>query len=300
MDRSIGFIGLGNMGLPMARNLLRRGFELRVYNRTPEKARELARLGAVAVDVPADVVQADGLVITMVSDDEALQVVTAGPGGIGARLGRGALHVSMSTVSPELIRKLAEQHRRAGAGLVSAPVSGRPDAAEAASLTVWMAGGEPDKRRARPALEAMASAIHDVGAEPPAGNIAKLAVNLMVLASVEMLAEALELAARGGVDRKTLAAAVTERLFTGPVLTGYSMQLANRSESERGFKVALALKDINLVLKAAAATDVALPFAQALHQRLRSVYAKGLGERDVSALAADLAPPSSAGVAARA
>ncbi|HWY73801.1 MAG TPA: NAD(P)-binding domain-containing protein, partial [Burkholderiaceae bacterium] len=89
MDRSIGFIGLGTMGLPMARNLVRRGFELRVYNRTQEKTRELAQLGAKAVDVPADVVQADGLVITMVSDDEALQTVTAGPGGIGARLGRG-------------------------------------------------------------------------------------------------------------------------------------------------------------------------------------------------------------------
>jgi 3-hydroxyisobutyrate dehydrogenase-like beta-hydroxyacid dehydrogenase len=300
MDRSIGFIGLGTMGLPMARNLVRRGFELRVYNRTQEKTRELAQLGAKAVDVPADVVQADGLVITMVSDDEALQTVTAGPGGIGARLGRGGLHVSMSTVSPELVRKLAEQHRRAGAALVSAPVSGRPDAAEAASLTVWLAGAEQDKRRAHPALEAMASAIHDVGAEPPAGNIAKLATNLMVLASVEMFAEALELAARGGVDRKALAAALTERLFTGPILTGYGMRLASRSEGERGFKVALALKDIDLVLKAAAAREVTLPFAQALHQRLRSVYTKGLGEHDVSALAADLAPPSRAGVAARA
>ena len=108
MDRDIGFIGLGNMGLPMARNLLQRGFRVRVYSRTRSKARDLAHLGAVAVDVPADTVAADGLVITMVADDQALQAVTLGPGGIGARLSRGGLHVSMSTVSPELVRKLGD------------------------------------------------------------------------------------------------------------------------------------------------------------------------------------------------
>jgi 3-hydroxyisobutyrate dehydrogenase-like beta-hydroxyacid dehydrogenase len=290
MDREIGFIGLGSMGLPMARNLLQRGFRLRVYNRSQGKARDLVRLGAVAVNVPADTVQPDGLVITMVSDDQALQDVTLGPGGIGARLSRGGLHMSMSTVSPELIRSLAEQHLRAGAALLSAPVSGRPDAAGAASLTVWLAGAEDSKHRARGALDAMASAIYDVGAEPAAGNIAKLAANLMVLSSVEMLAEALELAARGGVDRRALAAALTERLFTGPVLTGYGMRMASGSIEEKGFKVALALKDIDLVLRQAAATNAMLPFAQVLRERLRSAHVKGLGERDVSALAVDLAP----------
>ncbi len=298
MDRDIGFVGLGNMGLPMARNLLQRGFRLRVYNRNESKTRDLVRLGAVAVGVPADTVQADGLVITMVSDDQALQAVTAGPGGIGARLSRGGLHVSMSTVSPELARKLAEQHRQVGAALVSAPVSGRPDAAEAASLTVWLAGTEESKRRARGALEAMANAIHDVGVEPPAANIAKLASNLMVLSGVEMFAEALELAARGGVDRRTLAAALTERLFTGPVLTGYGMRLASGSLEEKGFKVALALKDIDLVLREAAATDTHLPFAHVLRERLRAAYVKGLGERDVSALAMDLAPAAGSRAAA--
>src|SRR6266403_1635897 len=218
MDRDIGFIGLGNMGEPMARNLLQRGFRLRVYNRTAARTRELVRLGAVAVEVPADAVQADGLVITMVSDD--------------------------------------------------------------------------------PALEAMAGAIHDVGAEAAAGNVAKLAVNLMVLSSVETLAEVLELAARGGVDRRALAAALTERLFTGPVITGYAMRLASGLSEEKGFKVALALKDIDLVLRAAAAADASLPFAQVLRERLRSVYLRGLGERDVSALAADLAPAPRTGVAA--
>jgi len=290
MDRDIGFVGLGSMGVPMARNLLQRGFRVRVYNRTQPKVRDLVRLGAVAVDVPADTVGADGLVITMVADDQALQAVTLGPGGIGARLSRGGLHVSMSTVSAALIRKLADQHGRAGSALVSAPVSGRPDSAEAASLTVWLAGAEDAKRRARSVLEAMASSIHDVGAEPEAGNIAKLAANLMVLSSVEMIGEALELAARGGIDRRAMAAALTERLFTGPVLTGYGMRMASGSNDEKGFKVALALKDIDLVLRQAAATDAALPFAQVLREGLRAAYVKGLGERDVSALAADLTP----------
>jgi 3-hydroxyisobutyrate dehydrogenase-like beta-hydroxyacid dehydrogenase len=289
MDQVVGFVGLGNMGLPMARNLLKRGFRLRVYNRSAARAGELAALGATVVDVPADAVTANGVVVTMVSDDAALGAVTGGPGGFGARLGRGGLHVSMSTVSPRLVRELAEQHRQAGAGLVCAPVSGRPDAAEAAALTVWLAGAEQDKRRALPVLEAMASAIHDVGAEPAAASVAKLAANLLVLASVEALAEALELAARDGVERRQLASALTERLFAGPVMTGYAARLASGAQDERGFKVALALKDIDLVLKTAAATDARLPFAQALQQRLQALQARGLGERDVSSLAADLA-----------
>jgi 3-hydroxyisobutyrate dehydrogenase-like beta-hydroxyacid dehydrogenase len=295
MDRDIGFIGLGAMGLPMARNLLERGFRVRVYNRSEGRSRELVKLGAIASAVPADVVGPDGIVITMVSDDQALRVVTLGENGIGGRLGHGGLHISMSTVSPDLVRLLAEQHGRSGAALVSAPVSGRPDAAEAAALTVWLAGAGKDKVRARGVLAALASAIHDVGEHAPAANVAKLAANLMVLSSVEMLAEALELAERGGVDRKTLAAALTERLFTGPILSGYAARVAARSDTPAGFKLALALKDIDLVVRAAATTDATLPFAQVLRQRLKAAYIHGLGEHDVAALAADLQAPDAAG-----
>jgi 3-hydroxyisobutyrate dehydrogenase-like beta-hydroxyacid dehydrogenase len=288
MDQDIGFVGLGAMGLPMARNLIKRGFRVRVFNRSEDKARELVKLGAIVAAVPADVVGPDGIVITMVADDQALRAVTLGAGGISGRLGHGGLHLSMSTVSPDLVGLLAEQHRRSGATLVSAPVSGRPDVAEAAALTVWLAGAAPDKLRLREALGAMAGAIYDVGENPPAANVAKLATNLMVLSSVQMLAEALELAERGGVDRKALAAAWTERLFTGPVISGYAARVAARADAPGGFKVALALKDIDLVLRAAAASDAALPFADALRQRLKAAYINGLGEHDVSALAADL------------
>jgi 3-hydroxyisobutyrate dehydrogenase-like beta-hydroxyacid dehydrogenase len=133
-----------------------------------------------------------------------------------------------------------------------------------------------------------------MGTEPHAASLAKLAANLMVLSSVEMFAEALEFAGRGGVDRRAFSAALTERLFTGPVLTGYGLRLASGSETEKGFKVALALKDIELVLNAAAASETALPFAQALRARLKSVAAKGLAERDVTAIASELAAPTRA------
>ncbi len=278
------------MGLPMARNLVQRGFRVRVYNRSEGKSRELEKLGALTASVPAEVVAADGIVVTMVSDDQALRAVTMGTDGICGRLGHGGLHVSMSTVSPELIGLLAEQHRRAGAALVAAPVSGRPDVAEAAALTVWLAGAAPDKVRAREVLSAIAGAVFDVGDDPRAASVAKLAVNLLVLSSVEMLAEALELAERGGVDRTALASALTERMFTGPVFSGYAARVASRAHTPGGFKLALALKDIDLVLKAAAAGDVSLPFAHVLRQRLKSAYIKGMGEHDVAALAADLHP----------
>jgi 3-hydroxyisobutyrate dehydrogenase-like beta-hydroxyacid dehydrogenase len=293
MGQEVGFIGLGAMGLPMARNLVRRGFRLRVYNRSEGRSRELEKMGALVAPVPAEVASSDGIVVTMVSDDQALRAVTMGPDGICGRLGHGGLHVSMSTVSADLVGLLAEQHGRAGATLVAAPVSGRPDVAEAAALTAWLAGAAPGKARAREVLGAMAGAMYDVGDDPRAASIAKLAVNLMVFCSVELLAEGLELAERGGVDRMALASALTERLFSGAVFSGYAPRVASRADTPAGFKLALALKDIDLVLKAAAAGDVSLPFAHVLRQRLKSAYIKGLGEHDLAALASDLHPAGS-------
>ncbi|MGH8729631.1 MAG: NAD(P)-dependent oxidoreductase [Burkholderiales bacterium] len=194
MSDTIGFIGLGQMGEPMARNLMRAGFKLRIYNRTPEKAAALAAEGASAVTRPTDAVEPGGIAVSMVANDEALEEVVAGNGGFGAALGQGGVHVSMSTVSPATARRLAEFHRRHGSTYVAAPVFGRPEAAAAKKLWVCVAGAQAAKERVRPVLEALGQAVYDLGEDPAGANVVKLAGNFLILSAVEAMAQAFTLA----------------------------------------------------------------------------------------------------------
>ena len=167
IDKTIGFIGLGAMGLPMARNLIEGGFKLRIYNRTKSKADELIKLGAEVVDSPA-AAAADGIVVTMLANDAALAEIVTGKDGIGNALGQNGIHLSMSTISPQLARELAEFHAQSGADYVASPVSGRPDAAAAKQLTMWVSGTKAAKERMMPVIAAMGRGSSDVGEDPEA------------------------------------------------------------------------------------------------------------------------------------
>jgi 3-hydroxyisobutyrate dehydrogenase-like beta-hydroxyacid dehydrogenase len=134
MSETIGFIGLGSMGLPMATNLLAAGYSLRVYNRTPEKAQPLLQQGAQLVHHPAEAVESSGTVITLLANDAALEAVVLGETGILAGLGNDGIHLSMSTIAPATARQLAALHQQQGSHYVAAPVFGRPDVAAARKL----------------------------------------------------------------------------------------------------------------------------------------------------------------------
>src|SRR5216683_2030476 len=135
MKETVGFIGLGGMGLAMATNLLQAGFRLRVYNRTAAKARPLLEQGAILARSPAEVAEPGGIVVTMVSDDRAVEEVTLGASGLLDRLGNG-VHLSMSTIAPRTARRLASLHRERGASYVASPVFGKPEVAAHAKLWV--------------------------------------------------------------------------------------------------------------------------------------------------------------------
>ncbi len=155
MSQSVGFIGLGSMGQPMVRNLLKAGYHVRVYNRSESRASTLVDAGALAVSSPAEVVEPDGMVITMVSDNAALEDVTLGAQGLLDRLRSGGNHISMSTVSPDLAHHLAELHKQHGSSYIAAPVFGRPQAAAAAQLRICVAGPIAAKERIQPVLQAL-------------------------------------------------------------------------------------------------------------------------------------------------
>src|SRR2546430_1574107 len=174
MNETVGFMGLGGMGLAMATNLLKDGFGLRVYNRTAEKARPLLEQGARLARTPAEAAEPGGVVVTMVSDDRAVEEVTLGANGLLDRLGDG-IHLSMSTIAPRTARRLAALHRERGAGYVASPVFGKPAVAAQAKLWVVTSGDAAAQAGVRPIQEAMAQRGFDFGADPGAANVIKLA-----------------------------------------------------------------------------------------------------------------------------
>jgi 3-hydroxyisobutyrate dehydrogenase-like beta-hydroxyacid dehydrogenase len=295
MSMKLGFVGLGSMGLPIARNLLAAGFAVRAYNRTAERAAPLAALGAALASNPADTVEPDGVVITMVADDAALKEVTTGPGGIGDRLGRGGVHVSMSTIAPETARMLADLHAARGTAYVAAPVFGRPDAAAAKKLWVCVSGPAAAKTRVRPLLEAIGQGIHDFGEKSDAANVVKLSGNFLIMAAIEAIAEAQTLGEKHGIDRTQLGAFFGETIFACPVYQNYGRIIAAQTYEPAGFRLALGLKDANLVLGAAAEAKVPMPLASLLRDRFLSGVARGRASQDWSAIARAVSDESGLG-----
>jgi 3-hydroxyisobutyrate dehydrogenase-like beta-hydroxyacid dehydrogenase len=203
MKETTGFIGLGGMGLPMAANLLKAGFALRVYNRTADKARPLLEQGAMLARSPAAAAAPGGIVVTMVSDDRALEEVTLGATGLLDRLGDG-VHVSMSTIAPHTARRRADLHRERGGRYVASAVFGKPEVAAQAKLWVVTSGDPTARARVRPLQEAMSQRVHDSGEDPGAANAIKLAGNFLLGAAIEAMAEAFTLAQKHGVPRHSL------------------------------------------------------------------------------------------------
>ncbi len=285
MHETIGFIGTGRMGEPMARALLGAGFPLRVYNRTREKAAALGAAGAELADSPAAAVEAGSIAVTMVADDAAAAAVTFGDGGLVDALGAGGVHLSMSTLAPETSRRLAEAHAERGTAYVAAPVFGRPDAAAAAKLWIVCAGPEQARARVRPLFDAMGQGVFEYGDEALTANVVKLAGNFLIASALEAMAEAFTLTEKYGVERARVAEMVASTLFDCPIYRGYGPAIAAKEERPAGFSLALGRKDVGLVLQAAADRLVPMPFAALLHARLTQGAARGRAEADWSALA---------------
>ncbi|HVB80168.1 MAG TPA: NAD(P)-dependent oxidoreductase [Candidatus Binataceae bacterium] len=285
MSTEIGFVGLGAMGAPMAANLAAAGYQLRVYNRTASKAQALVATGATRVERAGDAAPTGGVAITMVADDAALEAVTLGAGGLAERLGAGGIHISMSTVAPATTRRLAQHHVACGNTMIAAPVFGRPDAAKAKRLWVAVSGPAAQKTAVRPLLEAMGQAIFDFGEDPGAANVAKLAGNFLISASIEAMSEAFAMAEKQGVEPTAVADMLSKTLFACPIYQGYGKMIAEKRFMPVGFRMPLGLKDVELALRTAAEVTMGLPIANLVRDRFLASLAKGRGEMDWSAIA---------------
>jgi len=279
----VGFIGLGNMGSGMAANLLRAGHEMTVFNRTPEKLRPLIDLGARRADTVADACTGE-VVITMLADDSALRRVTLGEDGIVDKLRRGATHVSMSTVSVELVRDLAQAHDQAGQKFLAAPVFGRPEMAAAAKLFIVVAGAPAAVRTCQPLFDALGQRTFPFGKEPVAASLVKLAGNFMLAACIESLGEALSLVGKGGIDPAMFVDLLTSTLFPAPAYRTYGTLIAESKFQPAGFAAPLGHKDVRLLLAASESLRVPMPIGSLLNDRFLRLLAQGGESLDWSAI----------------
>jgi 3-hydroxyisobutyrate dehydrogenase-like beta-hydroxyacid dehydrogenase len=274
---NVGFIGLGRMGAGMAARLLQAGHGVTVYNRTAGRARALGEQGARTAAVIADACWGEA-VITMLADDDAVEQVVLGPGGVLESLPAGATHVSSSTIGVALSRRLAERHAGAGQRFVSAPVFGRPEAAAAGRLFVVAAGEEEALRAVGTLLEAIGQRTFVVSGDPSHANLVKLGGNFLIAAVIESLGEVLAFVQKGGVDQRQALEILTSTLFTAPVYRTYGGLIAEGAFEPAGFPAPLGQKDIRLALAAAEELRVPLPLASLLRDRFLSLLARG-GER---------------------
>jgi 3-hydroxyisobutyrate dehydrogenase-like beta-hydroxyacid dehydrogenase len=280
----VGFIGLGHMGEAMARNLLRGGHRVIAYNRTRSKAEALAADGAEVADRPGQCCRGEA-VITMLSDDAAVESVVFGDAGILATLAPGKAHVSMSTVSVQLSDRLTEAHGNAGQIYLAAPVFGRPEAAAAAKLFIVVAGEDGSITRYRALFDMMGQRLFTVADKPSSANLVKLCGNFLIASMLESLGETVALARKAGIDVTRYIDILTNSLFAAPVYRTYGAMIASEHYEPAGFRMLLGLKDIRLALAAAEAEAVPMPVASLVRDHFIEGVAQGDGDADWAALA---------------
>ena len=283
MSEKIAFIGLGTLGTPIAANLIQDGHELTVWNRTKGKAQSLLDQGAREADTPEEAVTPGGVVVSVLSDDAAVEATFSKE--VLERLGQGSLHISMSTIAPATARRLAELYRQYGVAYIAAPIFARPDAVSSRVGNLCLSGESAAKERARAVVQPLVKGVFDFGDEVGAANVVKLAGNYMIAASMEMMAEAFTLAEKSGIARQTIYDMFTQTLFAAPIFQNYGRMIAQNTYEPVGFKLPLGLKDLNLVLETASEVQSPMPLASMLRDRLISARAKGRDHLDWTALA---------------
>jgi 3-hydroxyisobutyrate dehydrogenase-like beta-hydroxyacid dehydrogenase len=281
----IGFLGLGSMGTAMARNLVRAGYEVVVYNRSRNRTENVAKEGASVAEDPAKAAGGREIVITMLADDNAVETVAVGARGIIEALPPGSLHISMSTISPALSKRLAAAHKERGQQYVAAPVFGRPEAAAAAKLFIVAAGPKDALQKAKPLLEVLGQRTFEVGERSEHANYIKLFGNFLFTCVQESLGEVFAVARKAGIDPKTVFEVLSGSLFGAPAYQTYGPRIIEENFSPAGFKMPLGLKDIRLVLEAAETLNAPMPFANVVRDRFLSAIANGWGDLDWSAIA---------------
>jgi 3-hydroxyisobutyrate dehydrogenase-like beta-hydroxyacid dehydrogenase len=280
----IGFIGVGHMGKEIAGRLIRLGHELTVFNRTRSRALPLEREGAHLVATPYEAARGVDVVVTMLSDDEAVAATVLGFDGAISALGKNCVHLSMSTISPAMSKRLARAHAEAGQLYVAGPVLGRPEVAHSGALIIVAAGPAAGIDRCRPIFDALAKETHVIGALPEMANVIKLAANFFLATILEALGEAFALVESFGIEDQAFMQILNGALLKSQVIENYGKRIAEGSFEPAGFSLGLGAKDVRLAVEAGESGAVSMPLASVLRDRFVAAIAHGKKNADWAAV----------------
>jgi 3-hydroxyisobutyrate dehydrogenase-like beta-hydroxyacid dehydrogenase len=287
VDSQIGFIGLGHMGTAMAANLVAAGHQVIAYVRRPDQMNKLVALG---LRPTTDITRLFGceIVISMLPDDSAVRDVVLGReelgiAGLASGLKRGAIHLSMSTISTHAASDLATEHARHGQGYVAAPVFGNPDAAKARQLFIVAAGAPADVERCQPLFDGLGQRTFVVGTDPGHANLVKLLGNMMTATTLEVLGEVVAVALKRGLDPQAFLDIMRSTMLGGRAHKIYGDKIVSQSYAP-GFVMPLVLKDVRLALAEAESVSAPMPSVDVVQDRLITGIARGYGDLDWSAL----------------
>jgi len=284
MADTIGFIGLGVMGKPMAKNLIKGGHSLVVYNRSRGAVDEVVGAGAKAATSPADVARQATIIITMVPDTPDVELVITGADGVLSTVQRGAIVIDMSSISPVATQRLAKMVAEKGATMLDAPVSGGEIGAINASLSIMAGGDQGAFERARPVLEAMGNKERIVLIGPSgAGQVCKICNQIAIGGALAGVSEAFALARKSGVDAGRVRQALLGGFAASRVLEVHGERMLN-DDYKPGFRTKLYQKDLRLANEAAAANGVAMPGTAIVTQLVNALVASGGADLDYSAI----------------
>jgi 2-hydroxy-3-oxopropionate reductase len=285
MSDRIGFIGLGVMGKPMARNLLARGFQLLVHSRSRGPVDELAAAGAETAGSPADVARHTNIVLTMLPDSPDVVSVLEGRDGVFSALQPGTLLIDHSTIAPSVARRLADRAASLGAAMLDAPVSGGEIGAINASLSIMVGGDDASFARARPILEAMGNSDRIILIGPSgAGQLCKVCNQMVIGGTLAAVSEAFALARKAGVDPAKVRAALLGGFASSRVLEAHGERIL-QSNYKPGFRTRLFAKDLRIAADTLTEHFTPAPIAAAVQQLVAALMAAGKEDADYSALA---------------
>ena len=277
----IAFLGLGKMGSAVARLLIEKGYELTVWNRTASAAQALTALGATAAETPSLAVQHARVILTMVHDDAALESILFDQGALAA-IGKGAVHVSLSTISVALAERLEREHGERQQGFVGSPVFGRPAVAAEGKLWLAVAGREEVLAEIVPVLEVFSRGMSMLGEKPSLAHAVKLGGNFLITAMIASLSEGLTYAEGCGVEPELFLETVNSALFQSPFYTSYSKVMLHPPE-EAAATIALGAKDTRLFREAAKEAATRTPLADMFQQQLNAAIQAGAADEDWAA-----------------
>ena len=278
----IGFIGLGVMGKPMAKNLLAAGYSVTVWNRTRSKMDELLALGAMGADSPKEVAENSDVVITMLADSPDVEEVLLGPLGIIESAREGLTAIDMSTISPQVTRRIAEKLAQKGVKILDAPVSGGEIGAIKGTLSIMVGGPEKTFEECLPIFQVLGKKVTYMGPNGT-GQTTKLCNQVICALNIQAVCEGLILGAKAGLDLEKLLEVVTAGAASSWMLSNLGPKMVKRG-FEPGFRIRHQQKDLRLALTAAAELDLPLPATGLVHQIFRIAEAEGLSEKGTQAL----------------